>query len=228
VASISFSVVETPASDRGKPTLTLDKTEFQSGEEIRVRFTAPEGLAHDAWIGIIPSQTPHGEEAVNDQHDLDFQYLMGETQGVLVFAAPEAAGAYDFRMHDTDDEGLELASVSFRVTAGAEPEPEPESESGDTAGIESIFPLPDDLREFVDMAEGETVTFQTGMTQDEVIAFYRQALTDMGLVERPILTVIEEGTFSMVFDGWEDGRSVVVQGVDFGDIYNVSIRLEEV
>jgi hypothetical protein len=33
----------------------------------------------------------------------------------IVFTAPAAPGSYDFRMHDTDSNGRELTSVSFRV-----------------------------------------------------------------------------------------------------------------
>jgi len=32
----------------------------------------------------------------------------------------------------------------------------------------------------------------------------------------------------MVFDGWGNGKAVVIQGVDFGSSVNVNIRFEEV
>jgi hypothetical protein len=98
-----------------KPTLTLEKTEFAPGEEIKVTFTAPASYTENAWVGIIPSDTPHGDEGVNDQYDIAYEYLQKQTSGVLTFTAPGQAGAYDFRMHDTDDEGKEVATVSFQV-----------------------------------------------------------------------------------------------------------------
>ena len=209
-----------------EPTLTLGKTDFQPGEEIQVIFTAPDTLPDDAWVGIIPSDTPHGDEAVNDEFDLTYQYLEGKTSGVLDFVAPDAPGAYDFRLHDTDAEGKELVAVSFVVIAPEEPEAAVE---GGTEDFETPFPLPNDVQQYTDLSgDGLSVNFQTSMSLNESVEFYQQALSDLGLSERPLLTVIEEDVFSMVYDGWEDGRAVVVQGVDLGDTTNINIRLEDV
>ena len=95
--------------------LRLEKTLFAPGEEIRVSFQASRGYAANAWVGIIPSTVPHGSEAVNDQYDLTYQYLRKRVAGELFFKAPVRPGAYDLRMHDTDNRGREVASVSFRV-----------------------------------------------------------------------------------------------------------------
>jgi hypothetical protein len=59
--------------------------------------------------------------------------------------------------------------------------------------------------------------------------FYRDEYTARGYTEREILTVVSEGTFSMVFDGDPSGKAVVIQSVDLGDgSRTVSIRLEDV
>jgi hypothetical protein len=97
------------------PSLVTDKATYAPGEAISVTFTAPAGLPENAWVGIIPSAVPHGDEATNDNNDLTYQYLKGMTAGTLTFAAPMVAGSYDFRMHDTDDGGKEIASVTFTV-----------------------------------------------------------------------------------------------------------------
>ena len=97
------------------PSLTIDKYSYSPKETITVTFTAPTGYQDNAWIGIIPSHVPHGDEATNDQYDLTYQYLKGMTSGTMVFAAPDIPGSYDVRMHDTDDNGKEVASVSFVV-----------------------------------------------------------------------------------------------------------------
>lgn len=105
-----------------KPSLKLSKTTFTCGEEIAVTFTAP-GYEENAWVGIIPSDIPHGDENQNDQHDLTYIFIEKQTSGVLNFFAPGQAGSYDFRMHDTDDNGKEVASITFHakvVTEGAE------------------------------------------------------------------------------------------------------------
>jgi hypothetical protein len=66
---------------------------------------------------------------------------------------------------------------------------------------------------------------------EEVMSFYREELGSVGAVERDILTVVSDNTFSMVFDGWPeaDGLAVVVQGTSLGpDQFNVNVRIEEV
>lgn len=213
-----------PQGASAEPILTLDKTQFQPGEEIQVAFTAPDTWPTDAWVGIIPSDIPHGDEVQNDEYDLSYQYLEGKTSGTLIFVAPDAPGTYDFRLHDTDTEGKEWASVSFVVTAPEEPTEAVEEAPAD---YDTPFPLPDDVQQYLDLSgDGLSLNFQTSMTLDETVEFYQQALSDMGLTERPLLTVVEESVFSMVYDTWEDGRAVVVQGVDLGDTTNVNIRLE--
>lgn len=97
-----------------EPTLKIEKANYAQGEEIVVKFTAPKYPAN-AWVGIIPSKIPHGDEAVNDQHDMTYQYLGGKTKGTLVFTAPNKNGKYDFRMNNSDNNGKEVASVSFMV-----------------------------------------------------------------------------------------------------------------
>jgi hypothetical protein len=110
-----LSVLVFVACQGGKATLTLDKDTFACGEEIAVTFTAPSSFTEKAWVGIIPSEVPHGSESQNDQHDIAYRYLDKQVAGVLDFYAPGKAGNYDFRMNDTDDDGKEVASVSFTV-----------------------------------------------------------------------------------------------------------------
>jgi putative hemolysin len=116
LASVTFQVV---AGTEGAA-LWLDKTTYAPGEEIQVHFTAPATFPNGAWVGIIPSEVPHGSEATNDEYDLDYQYLEGQVAGVLTFPAPGQPGSYDFRMHDTDSDGQEVASVTFQVVADNE------------------------------------------------------------------------------------------------------------
>ncbi len=95
--------------------LYLEKNHYRPGETIRLNFKAPGNLPDNAWIGIIPSYIPHGSEARNDRNDITFQYIRGRTQGVMTFTAPRKPGSYDFRMHDSDNNGREIESVTFRV-----------------------------------------------------------------------------------------------------------------
>lgn len=99
------------ASEAG---LVIDKKSYVPGEQIQVKFQAPANWPSDAWIGIIPSNIRHGSESVNDQHDITYQYIEQRTSGIMVFSAP-GPGQWDLRMHDTDSNGREVASVSFTV-----------------------------------------------------------------------------------------------------------------
>jgi hypothetical protein len=113
IESILYKVEEErPLSS---PNLSLERFLFSPGEEIRVRFFGTTGLASNAWIGIVPSEIPHGSEAENDKHDLAFSYLNGRTEGELLFKAPTKPGLYDFRLHDTDNNGKELDYITFEV-----------------------------------------------------------------------------------------------------------------
>lgn len=97
----------------GADTLSLDKSSYGPGEAIQLEFQAQ--AYADGWVGIVPSSVEHGLEAVNDQHDLDYRYLRGKTEGVLEFTAPTQPGRYDFRLNDSDSSGRETTHVSFEV-----------------------------------------------------------------------------------------------------------------
>ena len=100
-----------------------------------------------------------------------------------------------------------------------------EGESGDQA---AEFPMPPKVENFTDLGDS-SINYQTSMKLTEVVDFYRDQFGKAGYVERPILTVINEDTFSMVWDGHPSGKAIVVQGVDLGDgSVNVNIRLEDV
>jgi len=107
----------------------------------------------------------------------------------------------------------------------AESEEEPKESP---TGYDTVFPLPDDVQNFTGGGGEEMVNFQTSLSMDEAIAFYRDALAEEGLAEYEVLTEISDDGFSMVFTGWLSGEELVIQGVDFGDDVNVNIRLEEV
>lgn len=110
IASVSFSV---GGSSYGS--LRLEKYNFKPNDEIKVHFVAPASFQGNAWVGIIPSDIPHGSESENDKHDLAYQYLNKKTSGTLTFKAPAKPGLYDLRMNDTDSNGKEVTYVTFSV-----------------------------------------------------------------------------------------------------------------
>ena len=104
-----------------------------------------------------------------------------------------------------------------------------ESGSGGGGGIsDSGFPLTADAFNVTELGDGSLV-YYTKLSLEDVMTFYRAEYTSQGYTEREILTVVSEGTFSMVFDGDASGKAVVIQSVDLGDgSRTVSIRLEAV
>ncbi len=95
------------------------------------------------------------------------------------------------------------------------------------------FPLPGTVHSLwhIPTPGQGSINFQTELSLVAAIAFYRDALTEMGLTEREINTVITESVFSLVFDGWPGaapGEVVVVQGVDLGGRVNINIRIEAI
>lgn len=100
--------------------------------------------------------------------------------------------------------------------------------TGTNDEYDTVFPLPDDVQSFTGQGGETAVNYQTSLTLDEVMAFYRQELTSQGLTERELLTVASDTTFSFVFDGAGNGKAVVVQGVDLTSSVNVNIRFEDI
>lgn len=104
-----------PAGCDGK--VWFDKTPavFVPGGAFDVNFEAAKTFHKNAWLGIIPKEIPHGNEDENDAYDLDYQYIGDRTTGVVSFTAPEKPGRYDFRLHDSNRQGNEIATVVFSV-----------------------------------------------------------------------------------------------------------------
>lgn len=102
-----------------------------------------------------------------------------------------------------------------------------ETEESDSSADSDRFPMPSDATNVFDVAG--TVNYQTSLSLDEVMSFYRDEYGKQGLTERELLTVVSDGVFSMVFDGDPSGQAVVIQGVDLGDgTVNVTITLQDV
>lgn len=143
---------------------------------------------------------------------------------------------------------LVLASLACNALRGGSENPTPFSDGGpqpteDTSGtdssnesnsnesdssVESDFPMTADAYNVTEIGDG-SILFYTKLSAEEAMDFYRDEYTAMGYTERTILTVLTNGTFSMVFDGDPSGQAVVIQSVDLGDgSRTIAIRLEDV
>ncbi len=100
-------------------TLSLTQNVVEPGEEIKLNFTATAVEGNNPWVGIIPSNAPHGSADKNDEVDIGYKYLDGKTDGELIFIAPSDTGSFDFRLNSSAEDKKEVASVSFRIKGPA-------------------------------------------------------------------------------------------------------------
>lgn len=108
-----------------------------------------------------------------------------------------------------------------------QPTPATSSENNGDSAIDSDFPMTADAYNVTEA--GGSLIFYTKLSLEATMKFYRDEYTSKGYTEREALTVISDGTFSMVFDGDPSGNAVVIQSVDLGDgSRTISIRLEDV
>jgi len=97
--------------------MALDKSSYQAGEAIVITLAINTPLASDAWVGIVPADTPHGLEADGDAVDVTYEYVSNAVDGQVTLYAPSEAGSYDVRLFNTDaSDGVELASETITVT----------------------------------------------------------------------------------------------------------------
>lgn len=94
------------------------------------------------------------------------------------------------------------------------------------ADSDSPFPRPKDFSNLI--SDDASVNFQTKASIDEMVSYYRNEFSEMGLTERELLTAIEDSTVSMVFDGHASGQAIVLQMVDLGESTNINIRFKDV
>lgn len=103
-----------------------------------------------------------------------------------------------------------------------------DTNSSGGSSSDSGFPMTDDAYNVTEIGDG-SLLYYTKMSLEDVMKFYRDEYTSKGYTERELLTVVESGVFSMVFDGDPSGKAVVIQSVDLGDgSRTVAIRLEDV
>ena len=120
-----------------------------------------------------------------------------------------------------------LACSLFGGGGGSSGVADSPSTTGGSGKNDTEFPLPSNVDNFMELENG-SINYQTSLKLTEVVDFYRNAFESAGYVEREITTVINDTTFSIVWDGHPSGQALVAQGVDLGNgTINVNVRLEE-
>jgi hypothetical protein len=112
------------------------------------------------------------------------------------------------------DNKNENANMDYSENSNANEDNSNDSDSN-TSKQESEFPLPGNVK--IILANPDLVTGTVKITMDDIVAFYRKELTKQGLTEDTLLTTISDTTYSLVFKGSSNGKSVVVQGTELGD-----------
>ncbi|PKN91745.1 MAG: hypothetical protein CVU44_17680 [Chloroflexi bacterium HGW-Chloroflexi-6] len=126
-----------------------------------------------------------------------------------------------------EEESLPEAPEPTQEQEVEEPSEAEESAPSADLGFETEFPVPDDASNGYDLGGG-MISFQTSLSIEESLAFYRDSFAAEGYTEREINTAITDTTFSIVFDGHESGKAIVIQAVDLGSgSVNVTIRFED-
>jgi hypothetical protein len=110
---------------------------------------------------------------------------------------------------DGGDE-IEIPTIPPVTTDGGE------SGNGDvTVGGESEFPVTSDA--FNVVSTSEMVTFQTKMSTDDLLKFYRDEFTAQGYTEDESMAITFGKTFTLAFNGHKSGKVIYVVGADAGD-----------
>ena len=71
----------------------------------------------DAWIGVVPSDTPHNEQDA-DRVDVNYISLRDFESGAFpgITVPNDISGSYDLRIYSSDYNGTELACVNVMIT----------------------------------------------------------------------------------------------------------------
>jgi len=97
------------------PAIAPAKPQFFVGETISLTFQASKGFKNHAWIGIVPADTAHGNETINQRARLSRKNLNRRDKGSMTLSSILQPGRYDIRMFDSNGNGNEVASVTIEV-----------------------------------------------------------------------------------------------------------------
>lgn len=111
----------------------------------------------------------------------------------------------------TDGDGVEIPGIEIPAV----PPIATDESGGVTIGGESEFPLPSDAFNVVSMSD--MVTFQTKMSVDDLLKFYRGEFTNQGYTEDKSMAITFGRTFTLAFKGHSSGKVIYVVGADAGD-----------
>jgi hypothetical protein len=120
------------------------------------------------------------------------------------------------------------ANANSTQPSVVQPTQAPNDNGSSNSSVKTDFPLTPDAYNITQVGDG-SIVYYTKLSADDALKFYRDTYTAKGYTERKILTVVSNGTFSIVFDGDPSGKAIVIQSVDLGNgSRTIAIRLEGV
>ena len=107
-------------------------------------------------------------------------------------------------------------------------QPPGDNNGSSNSSVKTDFPLTADAYNITQVGDG-SIVYYTKLSADDALKFFRDTYAAKGYTERKILTVVSNGTFSIVFNRDPSGKAVVIQSVDLGNgSRTIAIRLESV
>ena len=147
---------------------------------------------------------------------------------VVVFAAFVVASLGVAFLNNAAAQTISEGATRKSVSDMAEPAPSVSSDLIPVEVINADFPMTQDAFNLANIGDGSLV-YQTQMSVEDVMKFYRAAYAAKGYVERKELTRVSDGNFQITFDGDPSGQVVVVQSEDLGDgSLLITVRLEDI
>ena len=111
------AVPEQPASPAPPPEIVLPAGDWAApGSRMTAHLILHAPLPDSAWIGLVASDVPHGNEDVIDLHELAWQWVANLPDGLWTLTAPAEPGRYDVRVMQDTAGGPDLAWASFTVS----------------------------------------------------------------------------------------------------------------
>lgn len=95
-----------------------------------------------------------------------------------------------------------------------------------TIGGTPDFPLPDDATNTINMG-GDLITFQTKLSLDEMLKFYRDKLPSLGYKEKESEAFTTDTVFNLTFEDPKNNKVVSIQGVDMSGITSITISMSD-
>jgi hypothetical protein len=184
--------------------------------------TCPDGYMHRFEMNIAGS--PKGDATKKGAMSLSIK--MSDFDAVAPITAPAGAKVLDPNAIAGNMPG-DSPALTETLTGGDAPA----VTSAGTDTFDTTFPLVGTVSDFNRLptpTKDESINYSSDAALKDIYAFYIDELGKQGLKERKINTLVSDKVVSLVMDGVDGGKSVVVQAVWLDEKKrNVNVRIEK-